>query len=122
MDALTRTKFQWLESNPPLSLLEKLIVLTPRLLHGLHMMILVKALTDSLEDRECKRITLRKHPLVPYVPEKEVQEMVSALSNNRSLKTTIGEGTELHLSIWHTRKSEAHLMHVGLTLDVIKKQ
>jgi hypothetical protein len=65
-----------------------------------------------------------KCPLVPYVPEKDpVQETVSALKD-QSLKTTtmIGEDTALHLSIWHTRMRKAFLMHVGSTLDAIKKQ
>jgi hypothetical protein len=35
----------------------------------------------------------------------------------------IGEGAEqLHLSIWHSGTWEAFLMHVGLAMDVIKKQ
>jgi hypothetical protein len=64
---------------------------------------------------------LHKHPLVPYVPKKDpVQERVSALKD-QNLKTTIGEDTKLHLSIWHTRTCEALLMHVGSTLDAIKK-
>jgi hypothetical protein len=47
---------------------------------------------------------------------------VSALNNDRSLKTQIGEGAELHLPIWHTGTCKALLMHMGLTLDTIKKQ
>jgi hypothetical protein len=47
--------------------------------------------------------------------------MVSALKD-QSLKTMIGEDMTLHLSIWHTRMRKALLMHVGLTLDAIKKQ
>jgi hypothetical protein len=87
------------------------------------MISLAKSVTDGLKDRECKRITLCKHPLVPYVPEKDVvQEMVSAININRSLKTTIGEGMKLLLSIWHTGTREALLMHIGSTLDAIKKQ
>jgi hypothetical protein len=75
-------------------------VLTPRLLCNLHTMSLAKAVPDGLKDWECKRITLREHPPVPYVPKKDVvQEMVSALKNDQSLETTIGEGAELPLSI-----------------------
>jgi hypothetical protein len=86
-------------------------------------MSLGKAVSDSLEDRECKKTTLRKRTPVPYVPEKDIiQETVSAMNNNGSLKTTIGEGTKLRLSIWHsTGMGKVLLTHKGLTLDAIKK-
>jgi hypothetical protein len=88
MDAPTRTKSQQFASNPPLSSFKKMIVLTPRLQPNLHMMSPLKAVPEGLKDCECKRITLRKHPLVPYVPEKNsTQETVSALKNDQSLKT-----------------------------------
>ncbi len=104
MEAPMRTKFQWFTRDPPLSSFKKLIELTPRLLCGLHTMSLAKAVPDGLKDRECKRITSCKQPPVPYVPKKDVvQETVSALSNNRSLKTMIGEGTEVRLPIWHSK-------------------
>ncbi len=65
---------------------------------------------------------LSRGPPVPSVPKKDpVQETVSALKDI-SLKTSIGEDTELRLSIWHTRTCEALLMHMGLTLDAIKKR
>jgi hypothetical protein len=86
-------------------------------------MSLAKALLDGLKDRECKRITLHKRPLVPYVPKKDVvQEMVSALKNDQSLKTIIGEGAELRLPIWNCGTCKAFLMHMGLAMDEIKKQ
>ncbi len=44
-----------------------------------------------------------------------------ALKNHQSLKTQIGEGAELHLSIWHSGMHEAFLMHVGSAMDRIKK-
>jgi hypothetical protein len=85
-------------------------------------MSLAKAVPDGLKNRECKRTTLCEHPLIPYTPEKDpVQETVSALKD-QSLKTIIGEDTKLHLSIWHTGMHKALLMHVGSTLDTIKKQ
>jgi hypothetical protein len=112
-----------IHSNPPLSSFKKLIMSAPRLLPCLHTMSLAKADPDGLMDRECERIALYKCPLVPYVPEKDtIQETVSALNNGRSLKTTIGEGADLRFSIWHTGIRKALLMHVGSTLDVIKKQ
>jgi hypothetical protein len=84
-------------------------------------MSLAKVVSDGLRDRECKRTILRKCPPVPYVPEKDpVQETVSALKGQH-LKTLIREDTTLHLSVWHNGTKEALLMHVGSTLDVIKK-
>jgi hypothetical protein len=54
-----------------------------------------------------------KCPLVLYVPKKDtVQEMVSALKSDQGLMTSIGEGTELHLPIWHCGTREAFLMHM----------
>jgi hypothetical protein len=123
LDAPTRTKFQQFASNPPLSSFKKLIVLTPRLLHNLHMMSLAKAVLDGLKDCKCKRITLHKHPPISYVPMKDSNQVtVSALKNNQSLKTQIGEGTEPRISIWHCRTREAFLVHVGSAMDAIKKQ
>ncbi len=69
-----------------------MIVLTPRLLHNLHTMSLVKTVPEGIKDSECKRINLRKPPTVPYVPENGiVQEAVSNLKNDQNLKTLIGE-------------------------------
>jgi hypothetical protein len=74
-------------------------------------MSLAKVVPDGLKDSECKRTVLRKYPHVPYIPELDpVLEMVSALKGQH-LKTTIGEDTTLHLSVWH----------MGSTLDAIKK-
>jgi hypothetical protein len=85
------------------------------------MMSLAKAVPDGLRDRDCKRTVLRERPPFPYIPEKDLgQETVSALKDQH-LKTTIGEDTTLHLSIWNSRTKEALLMHVGSTLDAIKK-
>ncbi len=61
MDTPTRTKFQQFKSNPPLLLLKKLIVPTPRLLCGLHTMSLVKAVPDSLKNHEYTRNVLQFH-------------------------------------------------------------
>jgi hypothetical protein len=84
-------------------------------------MSLVKAVPNDLKDRKCKRITLHKSPPVPYVPKKDiVQETVSDLKNNQSLKTQIGEGAELHLPICHSRMCKAFLMHVGWAMDAIE--
>ncbi len=95
---------------------------TPRLLHNLHTMSLAKAASEGLKDRECKRITLRKCPPIPYVPEEEsVQETVSSLKTE-SLKIQIGEGTEPQVSIWHFGTCEAFFIHVGSAMDTIKKR
>ena len=67
-------------------------------------MSLAKAVPEGIRDKECERFALQECPLVPYVPEKDpVQEMVSALKSDQSLKTTIGEDAELYLPIWHAR-------------------
>ena len=50
-----------------------------------------------------------------------MQETVSSLKAE-SLKTQIGVGTELQVSIWHSRTRKAFLMHVGSAMDAIKKQ
>jgi hypothetical protein len=86
-------------------------------------MSLAKAVPEGLKDHECKRISLCKCPPVPYVPEKDsIQETVSALKSDQSLKTLIGEGAELCLPIWHCGTCKAFLMHVGLDMDTIEKQ
>ncbi len=90
-----RTSFQRFLSNPPLSSFKKLIVLTPRHLCNLHTMSLAKVAPDGLKDRECKKMTLRERPPIPYVPEKDsVQETVSSFKEAH-LKMLINSGTEL---------------------------
>jgi hypothetical protein len=66
-------------------------------------MSLAKAVPNSIEDKEYKRFALQEHPPVPYVLEKKdsVQETVSALKSDQSLKSTIQEGAELCLPIWN---------------------
>ncbi len=84
-------------------------------------MSLAKAVSDSVRKRECKRTVLRECPPVPYIPESDpVQETVLSLKGQH-LKTSIGEDTTLHLSVWHNGTKEALLMHVELTLDAIKE-
>jgi hypothetical protein len=85
-------------------------------------MSLAKAVPKGIKDKECKRFAQQERPPVPYVPEKDpVQEMVSALKSDQSLKTTIGEKVELRIPIWHTGRHKAFLMHVSTALDAIKK-
>jgi hypothetical protein len=63
-------------------------------------MSLAKAVPEGIRDRECKRFALQECPPVPYVPEKDpVQETVSLLKSDQSLKTTIGVDAELCLPI-----------------------
>jgi hypothetical protein len=84
-------------------------------------MSLAKAVPRGIKDRECKRFTLQECPLVPYVPEKDpVQETVSLLKSDQSLKTTIGVDAELRLPIWHCGTRKAFLMHVSSALIAIK--
>jgi hypothetical protein len=74
---------------------KKLVVSTPRLLRNLHTMSLAKAVPNSLNDCECKKITLCKCPLILYIPKKDcVQEMVLSVKDNH-LKMQIDKGMEL---------------------------
>jgi hypothetical protein len=85
-------------------------------------MSLTKAVPKGIRDKECKRFTLQECPLVPYMPEKDpLQEMVSALKSDQSLKTTIGVDVEIRLPIWHCRGREVFLMQVSSALNAIKK-
>jgi hypothetical protein len=78
-------------------------------------MSLAKAVPESIKDRECERFALQECPPVPYVPEKDpIQETVSLLKSDQSLKTTIGVDYELRLPIWYFGTREAFLMHVSL--------
>jgi hypothetical protein len=64
------------------------------------MMSLAKAVPKGIKDRECERFALRECPPVFYVPEKDpIQETVSLLKSDQSLKTTIGVDAELCLPI-----------------------
>jgi hypothetical protein len=86
-------------------------------------MSLTKAVPKGIKDRECKRFALREHPPVPYKPEKDpIQETVSLLKSDQSLKTTIVVDAELGLPIWHCRMCKAFLMHVSSALNAIKKR
>jgi hypothetical protein len=86
-------------------------------------MSIAKAVSKGIKDRECKRFALQERPSVPYVPEKDpIQEMVSLLKSDQSLKTTIGADAELRLPFWHCGTCEAFLMHVSSALDAIEKQ
>ncbi len=87
------------------------------------MMSLAKAVPEGIREKECERFALRECPPVPYVPEKDpVQEMVSALKSDQSLKTTIGVDAELRLPIWHFGTCKAFLMHLSIALNAIKKR
>jgi hypothetical protein len=86
-------------------------------------MSIAKAVPEGIKDRECKKFALQERPLVPYVPEKDpVQELVSLLKSDQSLKTTIRADAELRLAIWYCGTRKAFLMHVSSALNAIKKQ
>jgi hypothetical protein len=86
-------------------------------------MSLAKAVPEGIRDKGCKRFALQERPPVPYVPEKDtIQETVSTLKNDQSLKTNIGEDAELPLPIWHFGTRKTFLMHVSTVLNAIKKQ
>jgi hypothetical protein len=85
-------------------------------------MLLAKAVPKGIKYRECK-VRPARMPPVPYVPEKDpVQEMVSLLKSNQSLKTTIGADAELCLPIWHCGTRKAFFIHVSSALDKVKKR
>jgi hypothetical protein len=85
------------------------------------MMSLAKAVPEGIKDRECNRFALQEHPPVPYVPEKDpIQELISLLKSDQSLKTAIGVDAELHLPIWYCRMCETFLMHVSSALNAIR--
>ncbi len=110
-------------SDPPRSSYKKLIILTPRLVQALRTMSIAKTVPEGIKDRECEKFDLRECPPVPYAPEKDpVQETVSLLKSDQSLKTTIGADAELLLPIWHCGMCEAFLMHVSSALDMITKR
>ncbi len=57
------------------------------------------------------------------MPEKDpVQETVSLLKSDQSLKTTIRVDAVLCLPIWHCGMCKAFLMHVSSALNAIKKR
>jgi hypothetical protein len=87
------------------------------------MMSLAKAVSEGIRDKECKRFALQEGLPVPCVLEKDpVQETVSALKSDQSLKTTIGEDAELRLPTWHFGTREAFLMHESTALNAIEKR
>jgi hypothetical protein len=109
-------------SNLPLSSFKILVILTLRLLCGLRAISLAKTVPKGIRDKECKRFALHKRPPVPYVLEKDpIQETVSALKSNQSLKTTIRDDVELCIPICLAGKHEAFLMHMSTALNAIEK-
>jgi hypothetical protein len=119
----TRTKFQRFLNKAPRSSFKKLVVSMPLLLRGLHMMSLMKSVSEGLKPQECKRTKLPEPPPVPYVPNKdEVQEEVAKL-RNLQIKTSLEKDTTLNFTVWHENGTrEAFLMHVTAVLDAIKKR
>ncbi len=92
----TRTAFQWFINETPRSTFKKLIVSTPALLRGLHMMSLSKSVPEGLNPRKCERTKLREPPPVPYIPEKDkVQEEVAKL-RKLQIKTSLEKDTTLN--------------------------
>jgi hypothetical protein len=80
----------------------------------------VKTVPKGIRDKECKRFALQERPPVPHVPEKDpVQETVSALESDQSLRMTIGEDAKIRLPIWHYGPCRAFLMQVSTPLDAI---
>jgi hypothetical protein len=85
-------------------------------------MSLAKAVPKGIRDKECKRFALQECPPIPYVLEKDpIQDTVSTLKSDQSLKTIVREDAKLCIPIWHTGMCEAFLMHVSTALNAIKK-
>ncbi len=84
---LMRIKFQQFLSKAPRSSFKILILSTPPLLRGLHMI------------KECKQSRLCEPPPVPYLPVKdEVQEEVSKM-RNLQIKTLLEKDTTLNFLV-----------------------
>jgi hypothetical protein len=63
-------------------------------------MSLAKDVPEGIKDREWERFALQERPCVPYLPEKDpIQETVSILKSDQSLKTIIRVDAELCLPI-----------------------
>ncbi len=96
-----RTNFLCFVNEARRSSFKKLIVSTPLLLHGLHMMSLAKSVPDELKPQECKPTKLCEPPPVPYVPTMDkVQEEVAKL-RNLEIKTIIEKDTPINFLVWH---------------------
>jgi hypothetical protein len=117
-----RTKFLCFLNQAPLLSFKKLIVSTPTLQQGLHMMSILKSVSEELKPRDGERIKLCEPPPVPYVPTKdELQDEVARL-RNLEIKTTIKKDTILNFPVWHKNGiRKAFLMHVTVVLNAIKK-
>jgi hypothetical protein len=74
--------------------------------------------TRSTKGLPCKNV-LRHPTCQKKIP---VQETVSALKSDQSLKTTIGVDAELRLLVWHCGMCKAFIMHVSSALNAIGKQ
>ena len=66
----TRTNFQRFLNKTPHSPFKQLIVSTPGLLQGLHMMSLANSVPKGFNPRECKQTKLHEPLPVPYIPKK----------------------------------------------------
>jgi hypothetical protein len=58
-------------TQAPLTKFKELIVTSPKLLRGLHIMSMLKTVAEELKARECEQIKLCKPPPVPYMPVKD---------------------------------------------------
>ncbi len=86
-------------------------------------MSLAKAIPDGIEDKECKRFAPQERLPVPYILEKDpIQETVSTLKSDQSLKTTIREDSKLCIPLWHCGMHKTFLMHASMAVDEIEKQ
>jgi hypothetical protein len=116
-------KFLQFVTQVPRSKFKELIVMSPKLLRGLHSMSILKMVPDGLKAKECEQIKLRKPPPVSYVPMKdEVQDEVARM-RSMEIKTTFEKDTTLNFAVWQeTGTRKVFLMHVTAVLNAIKKR
>ena len=86
-------------TQAPLLKFKELIVTSPTLLRGLHIMSMTKTAPDGLKARECKQIKLREPPPVPYVPVKDKVQDEVARMRNMEIKRTIEKDTTLNFPV-----------------------
>jgi hypothetical protein len=121
-ELLMRTKFQRFLNKMPRSLFKRLIVSTPGLLQGLHIISLAKSVPKGLNPQECKWTKLREPPPVPYIPKKDKVQEEAANLRKLQIKTLLEKDTTLNFLVWHENGTrEAFLMHVTAVLDAMKK-
>ncbi len=109
--------FQQFLNKAPCSSFKKLVILTPLLLQGLHMMSLAKSVPEGLAQNYVS------HCLSHACPIRMRSKKKVAKLRNLQIKTFLEKDTMLNFQVWHKNGTqEAFLMHVTAVLDAIKKR